>query len=102
MIGEGGDGVVALAVRHAKRFICFPQTRPYDEQVAKAQSLQACDAALVRPEWPAPQEWPALLDAASRLDPRNIGSLDDGRSLARAVAAIEAVADTFDPDRSET
>ena len=99
LIGEGGDGVVSLAVRHAKRFICFPQTRPFDEQLVKARGLQERGAALVRLEWPAPHDWSALLELASRLDPKAIRQLDSAHSLRTAVAAIEQVADAYDPHR---
>ncbi len=97
LIGAGGDGIFALAVRHGKRFICIPEARPYDEQLVKAQALAACGAAIVRPTWPIAGDWPAVLRAVEILDRRMIAALRSHGSLAEVVAAIEGTAAIFDP-----
>ena len=97
LVGAAGDGVVSLAVRHRKRYICIPEERPYGEQTAKADVLDELGAAIVRHSWPHPSEWPALLAAATRIDTAGIEALHSDGSLANACEAIDDVANMFDP-----
>lgn len=93
VVGGGGDGVVAAVVGAAKRFICLPEPRPYDEQTAKAAALALLGAAVAIPEgWPAAAEWPDLVRRGLALDPSTIAGLADPDALARTVAEIEAMA----------
>ena len=94
-MGAAGDGVVSLAVRQGKRFVCLPEARPYDEQFAKARVLAASGAAIVRNSWPGAHEWPAVLDEAMRLDAHAITALRNERSLLDVVATIEETASLY-------
>lgn len=91
VVGGGGDGVVAAVATRAKRFLCLPEPRAFDEQTAKAEALAKLGAAIVRTEWPDAFEWPALIQAGLALDPAVIGGLVQADALGRTVAIIEDV-----------
>lgn len=93
LVGAAGDGLVALAASHGKRFLCLPETRAYGEQTLKAEALERLGAALVRNGWPAAEEWPTLIGAGLALDPRVIASLHDPAALKRCAAFLDARAD---------
>ncbi|HCS57710.1 MAG TPA: hypothetical protein DIW80_11235 [Gordonia polyisoprenivorans] len=59
--GQGSVADVATAQRPA---LVLPQHRPFDEQHATATTLRRADLATVAPQWPSPQSWEAILDAA--------------------------------------
>lgn len=92
VVGGGGDGVVATVVGAAKRFVCLPEPRPYDEQTAKAAALGRLGAAAVREGWPEATEWPELVRRGLALDPSIIAGLAEPDALAQTVAEIEAIA----------
>lgn len=97
VIGAGGDGLVSGVVARAKRFVCIPEPRAFDEQVATARALAALGAAIHRPAWGPPEEWPALVRAGLALDPARIASLGRGDAAGRAARLIGAMADGLDP-----
>ena len=92
VVGAGGDGLLAEVVALGKRFICIPESRPFDEQVAKAERLAVLGAAVTRSTWPPPEAWPALLTEAMTLDPARIAALHDPHAIIRAAAFIDDVA----------
>lgn len=92
LVGGGGDGLVALAASHGKRFLCLPEPRAYGEQTVKAEALERLGAAVVRHGWPPAQEWPDLIAAGLALDPRIIASLHEPAALERCAAFLEALA----------
>jgi len=59
-----GDGVVSAVLSARRPFICLPEPRPFDEQASKANRLAVVGGAIVRHEWPKPQEWPSLIGRA--------------------------------------
>jgi hypothetical protein len=84
VIGSAGDGVVNAVIAAGRPFVCLPQSRPYDEQGAKARQLSALGVAVVLQEFPAPTEWAEIFHRAREL---NLEALDglhdpDGRSKA--------------------
>lgn len=99
VVGGGGDGVVAGVAAAAKRFVCVPEARAFDEQVVKAEALQAMGAAIHVPRWPAADAWPALVREALTLDPATIGSLVRPGSARRAADLIATVADRIEARR---
>lgn len=99
IVGAGGDGVVGLAASHAKRLVCLPQPRAFDEQVVKARALAHGGAAVVRETWPV--DWPAVIDEAAALDPAAIASLVRPDAFGWLAGTIDAVAARFDARRSE-
>jgi UDP-N-acetylglucosamine--N-acetylmuramyl-(pentapeptide) pyrophosphoryl-undecaprenol N-acetylglucosamine transferase len=92
VVGGAGDGVVALAAAHAKRFLCLPEPRAYGEQTEKAAALGRLGAALVHEGWPAARDWPGLVAAGLALDPAAIAALDRPDAVPACAAAIETVA----------
>ncbi|GJE56856.1 MULTISPECIES: glycosyltransferase [Methylobacterium] len=100
VVGGGGDGVVAAVVGAAKRFICLPEPRPYDEQAAKAEALALLGAAVVVSDgWPAAAEWPDLVRRGLALDPAMIAGLAEPDALTRTVSEIEAMAQEIEDRR---
>ncbi|WP_019902904.1 hypothetical protein [Methylobacterium sp. 77] len=91
VVGGGGDGVVAAVATRAKRFICLPEPRAFDEQTAKADALGALGAAVVRPAWPDASEWPGLVRAGLALNPAIIGGLVEDDAVGHTAAIIEEV-----------
>lgn len=64
VIGAAGDGVVSAVLAARRPFICLPEPRPFDEQASKARRLAAVGGAIVRYDWPHPEEWSGLIDHA--------------------------------------
>ena len=96
LIGGGGDGVVALAAAHARRFLCLPEMRAYGEQIEKAAALARLGAAIVHEGWPPASAWPDLIRAGLALDPTAIGRLHASTAVADCAAAINALAASFE------
>ena len=92
LVGGGGDGLVALAAAHGKRFLCLPEPRAYGEQTEKAEALRRHGAAIVRDAWPVPEEWPGLVREALAIDPGVIAALHDPAGLTRCAAFLDKLA----------
>lgn len=92
VIGGAGDGLLADVAVRAKRFICVPEDRAFDEQRDKARVLAARDMALVLEQWPAADEWPDILRRAATLDPMKLHAEADDNAISYFAAAIEALA----------
>jgi hypothetical protein len=69
VIGGAGDGLVDAVLSGGRPFVCLPEARAYDEQVAKARALARCGAAVVLASWPEPSAWPGVLAEAQALEP---------------------------------
>jgi predicted glycosyltransferase len=93
VIGHAGDGVVNAVIAAGRPFICLPQPRPFDEQIAKAARLHALKAAIVVDTWPDATAWPALLRRAESLDPGAIRRLHDPDGAVKAAAFLQDLAD---------
>ena len=92
VVGGAGDGLLAAVVARGRRFVCLPEPRAFDEQVAKGETLALLDLSVVLPSWPAASQWPAILQRAMALDPARLAALHDPDALTRTAAAIEVVA----------
>jgi hypothetical protein len=68
IVTHAGQNAIAEVAATRKPAIVLPQQRPHREQNATASALQRADLATVLTTWPQPQEWPELLDSASRRD----------------------------------
>ncbi|MCC4234128.1 glycosyltransferase [Sphingobium soli] len=64
VIGAAGDGVVSAVLAARRPFICMPEPRPFAEQASKANRLAAVGGAIVRHDWPQPEEWLRLIGQA--------------------------------------
>lgn len=86
VIGSAGDGVVSAVLAADRPFLCLPQARPYEEQIAKARALGSLGAAIVLETWPDGDAWPDLLRRVRRPagDARSRLVSGDGAAEARA------------------
>ena len=98
VVGAAGDGLVTAVLAAEKPFICIPQPRPFDEQIATATGLDRAQAAIVRPTWPLPTEWPGLIDAALRIDPERRRALSDPQGPQKLARWIEGLVGLDHPD----
>lgn len=91
VVGGAGDGLVTAVAALGKRFLCLPEPRAYDEQVAKAAALERLGAAVVHRGWPEASAWADLVARGLALDPGVVRGLAETDALARTAAAIEAL-----------
>jgi len=69
IVGGAGDGLLNAVVSADKPFVCLPEPRAYNEQIAKAARLAALGASIVLAQWPQPRQWPGILQSALALSP---------------------------------
>ncbi|WP_082507981.1 glycosyltransferase [Methylobacterium sp. Leaf113] len=99
VVGGGGDGVVSAVAAAAKRFICLPEPRPFDEQFEKSLALSDMGAAIHCPMWPSPEAWPELVRAGLDLNPAVIGGLARPGAISRTAGFIMEAAERADKRR---
>ncbi len=92
VVGSAGGNVVGEIAAARRPFVCLPQARPFDEQRRRADALDALGVAVVAERWPAPDRWPAILDAAAGLDPGRWAALHDGHGARRLARVVHEVA----------
>ncbi len=90
VVTHGGQNAVAEVAAARRPAVVVPQERPHDEQHATGRALHAGGLALVRPTWPDPDEWPALLEAAAQHDVSLWSRWSSGRGASRAAALLDA------------
>jgi UDP-N-acetylglucosamine--N-acetylmuramyl-(pentapeptide) pyrophosphoryl-undecaprenol N-acetylglucosamine transferase len=93
VIGGCGDGLLADVAARAKRFICLPEARPFNEQRDKSRVLAEHRWAVVLDTWPEPDAWPDVFCRAQALDPTKLHALTDPKAIERVAAKLEALAD---------
>lgn len=91
VVGSAGNGVIGMVLAARRPFVCVPEPRPFGEQWSNARGLSAAGAAVVCGDV-ATADWPTLIAAAGRLDPRASAALDDPHGPARAAAFVATVA----------
>lgn len=69
IVGGAGDGLLNAVVSADKPFVCLPEPRAYNEQIAKAARLADLGSAVVLAQWPHAHEWPGILQSALALSP---------------------------------
>jgi len=102
VVGAAGDGLVSAVLAAEKPFICIPEPRPFDEQIATAAGLDRANAAVVRTAWPASWEWSELINAAMRIDPERQRVLSDPQGPRKLARWIEALVGLTHPDMVAT
>lgn len=90
VVSAAGQNSIADLAAAGARAVVVPEPRPFAEQAATAEALHRDGLAVVEHEWPEPEAWPALLDAARALTPAWQAWGVDG-AAARAASVIEAV-----------
>lgn len=91
VIGSASDSLTGEAASLGCRYIAVAEDRPFDEQRLQARRLNELHVAVgLEQGWPAPAQWPSLLEAARRLEPERWTAWADARAAERAAQAIEA------------
>ena len=88
VVGSAGDSLVSEIAELRCRFICVPESRPFDEQQSVGALLADAGLAVHCAVWPTAESWPFLLDRAIRLSPAKWESFADGHGARRAACAI--------------
>ena len=89
--GQGSVADVATARRPA---VVLAQTRPHGEQLATAAAVERLGLAATGYGWPAPEEWPGLLERALELGGEG-WSAWGGDGAVEAAARLDALADHY-------
>ena len=94
VVSHAGQNAIAEIAAARRPAIVIPQERPFGEQAVMGRALTGLRGvpALVRPGWPTPDQWPELLDRASRLDGSGWTVWNDGRGAQRAAAVLDSLA----------
>ena len=75
VLGSCGTNTL-LEIAHAERpYICLPEERPYEEQFCKADPLNKHGLALVLNQFPEPDDFKQLLNAAAGLPTRQLARI---------------------------
>ena len=93
VVAHGGHNVVMEAAAAGRPLVAVAAPRPFDEQARKARALGRAGAAVACPAWPAPGDWPGVLDRARSLDLSPLRALSDGRGARRAAALLDRLAE---------
>ena len=85
IVTHAGQNAIADVAASRRPAVVIAQPRPHDEQLATARALHDAQLAVVRPSWPAPEDWRAVLEAAVRAGRQRLGALEhrDGRRAGR-------------------
>jgi hypothetical protein len=91
VVAAASNNCVAEVAAARRPLISIPQPRPFDEQVAHAESLERLGLATVLRAWPPAEQWPELLsDAAARGE--RWATYHDGGGVQRLAAVVTEVA----------
>ena len=95
VVSHAGQNSVAEIAAARRPAIVIPQERPFAEQAVMGRALAGLRGvpALVRSDWPTPDQWPDLLTRASRLDGSGWTVWNDGRGAQRAAEALQNLVD---------
>ncbi|MFE1377622.1 glycosyltransferase [Streptomyces sp. NPDC058740] len=92
VVTHGGQNAVAECAAARRPTVVLPQGRPFGEQHATGRALRDAGLAVVREEWPRPDEWPSLLEEAAALDGEAWAGWAPGDGAERAARALDALA----------
>ena len=92
IVTHAGQSSVADIAAAGKPAIIIAAARPFDEQVATAQTLAQAGLAVVIDDWPDLHDWPELIAAACDLDTDRWRRWQTAGGAARAAQAVTDVA----------
>ena len=92
VVGTAGNNTIAEVAAARRHFVCFPQRRPFEEQLQAARALARIEVAQICLEPPGPGEWGSVLAAAERRPTERWAELEDGHGAERLAAAVREVA----------
>ena len=94
VVGGAGNGLVSAVLAADRPFICLPEARPYEEQIAMGRAMEAAGAAVVHHGWPDADHWPGLLREAKTLSRAGRHGLHDPDGTAKIATRLVTLADT--------
>jgi hypothetical protein len=89
-VGAGGHNTINEMASLGKRFICIPEDRPYQEQVAAAKALEINNMAVYCPRWPSIKDWQELFKNLNTIDLEAFQSVVNNDAAKRAAGIIAA------------
>ncbi|MEO7448329.1 MAG: hypothetical protein ABI336_08650 [Humibacillus sp.] len=92
VVGHAGQNVVSEVAAARRASVIIAQTRPHDEQHFTVRGLRSLGIGRALPQWPATQEWPALLDDAARTDTSSWERWTDGTGALHCARLIDELA----------
>ncbi|MEV7104004.1 glycosyltransferase [Streptomyces atroolivaceus] len=92
VVTHAGQNAVAECAAARRPTIVVPQERPFGEQTATGRALTRGRLAVLATQWPAAEEWPALLDRAHAYGGDRWSRWAPGNGAARAATALAAAA----------
>lgn len=93
VVGSAGYNTVMELADIMAKYVCIPQDRPFDEQVAYAELLSNKNAAVVLYDWPHPSDWKEIFDEVKFTDTSVLHSLigkDATKKMADFIRKFEA------------
>lgn len=91
VVTHAGQNAVADVAAARAPAVVIAQRRPFEEQDATVRALARLDVAEGRTQWPAADEWPALLEAATRRGGDGWSRWSSGHGAEDAAARIDAL-----------
>ncbi|MCK0113617.1 hypothetical protein MWU75_15835 [Ornithinimicrobium sp. F0845] len=91
VVSHGGQNAVAEVAAARRPAVVIAQPRPFDEQEATVDALNHLGLAVGLHEWPASDEWPAVLERAAALGGAGWGRWSTGHGARRAAAHLMAL-----------
>ncbi|NIZ90548.1 hypothetical protein [Kineococcus rubinsiae] len=91
VVVHGGHNAVAEVAAARRAAVVVAQERPFDEQVRRAGRLRA-EGLVALDRWPAPAEWPALLERARAVGAEPWHRWAPGDGAQRAAAFLDEAA----------
>lgn len=92
VVTHAGQNAIADVAAAGRPAVVIPQPRPHDEQHATARALGEAGLAVVRPTWPEPHEWDALLGDALDRGGAGWARWRTGTGAARAAELLQELA----------
>jgi len=89
VVTHAGQTAIAEVAAARRSAIVIPQRRPYREQHHTADVLERARLAIVRRSWPEPEDWPQLLDDATRHGGEDWRCWAPGDGAQRAAALLD-------------
>ena len=92
VVTHAGQNAIADVAASRRPAVVIAQPRPHDEQLATARALHDARLAVVRPSWPAPEDWSAVLEAAAELGGGGWERWSTGTGAEQAATVLEELA----------
>lgn len=89
VVSHAGQNAVAEVAASRRPAVVVAESRPFDEQVETARVIDESGIAVGVPAWPAPHQWPALLERARARGGSGWSQWSDGRGAERALTMLE-------------